>query len=286
MSSRTLLSVKPTVSIGPCYASRVRTDHLAEHLVMVTYDASQRLRLYKIAIQWNPSQGDGHHVQSINPQINFLHVELLDRCVPQSPERAASAQLSSLQIEPISPAIDHSTYTVVAIFTSAAQDHGSKFSVISRWELQQAETTLHDSFKNLKSSATHPAAAKPVSRLSRLDDVVSQKAILALQSNVYHNTFAFAASDGTVEFRSRETMQIIMADGDANKATSLPQNGFSYMASDCVDISLSPSMATSVITKPDGSIQLHNAEYMHGWTDATADNGLYSYPILLEWYAN
>ncbi|KAI5245922.1 hypothetical protein E4T42_06598 [Aureobasidium subglaciale] len=160
------------------------------------------------------------------------------------------------------------------VFTSAAQDHGGKYSIISRWELQQADTTLHNSFKDLKPTAAQPVAAKPVQKLHRLDDTFTQKAILTLQSNVYHNTFAFAASDGTVEFRSRETMQIISADGDTNKATSLSQNGFSFLASDCVDISLSPSLATSVITKPDGTIQLHNAEYLHGWKDATEDNDL------------
>ncbi|THX79645.1 hypothetical protein D6D05_04871 [Aureobasidium pullulans] len=246
-----------------------------QHLVMATYDSSKRLRLYKIMIHWNSNTGDGNNQKpTLNPQMAVLHVELLDQCVPQSSERAASAQLSSLHIEPISQAIENSTFTVVAVFTSAAQDHGGKFSIISRWELQQADTTLHDSFKGLKPTAAQPAAQKPVQRLHRLEDVFSQKAILALQSNVYHNTFAFAASDGTVEFRSRETMQIILADGDTNKATSLPQNGFSFMASDCIDISLSPSMAASIITKPDGTIQLHNAEYLHGWKDAKEDDDL------------
>lgn len=248
---------------------------LAEHLVMVTYDTSQRLRLYKIMINWNANAGDGNNQRiTLNPQMAVLHVELLDRCIPQSPERAASAQLSSLHIEPISQAIDNSTFTIVAIFTSAAQDHGGKFSIISRWDLQQTDALLHDSFKSLKSTAAQPAPNKPVQRLYRTEDIFSPKAILALQSNVYHNTFAFAASDGTVEFRSRETMQVIVSDGDSNKATSLPQNGFSFSDEDCIDISLSPSLAASVITKPDGTLKLHNAVYQHNWKDAKDDNGI------------
>lgn len=248
---------------------------LTEHLVMVTYDASKRLRLYKIMINWNANAGDGNsHKITLNPQMAVLHVELLDKCVPQSPEHAASAQLSSLQIEPISLAIDSSTFTVVAVFTSAAQDHSGKFSIISRWDLQQADASLHDSFKSLKPTTTQPATNKPVQRLYRSEDIFSPKAILALQSNVYHNTFAFAASDGTVEFRSRETMQIIIADGDANKATSLPQNGFSFADEDCIDIALSPSLAVSVITRPDGTLKLHYAEYQHNWKDAKDDNGM------------
>jgi mediator of RNA polymerase II transcription subunit 16 len=248
---------------------------LTEHLVMVTYDASNRLRLYKIMINWNTNAGDGNNQRTtVNPQMAILHVELLDRCVPQSSEYAASAQLSSLHIEPISQAIENSTFSVVAVFTSAAQEHGSKFSIISRWDLQQIDTTLHDSFKGLKATATQPTANKPVQRLYRMDDVFSEKAILTLQSNIYHNTFAFAASDGTVEFRSRETMQIIISDGDTNKATSLPQNGFSFPTSECIDISLSPSMATSVITKPDGTLELHNVEFVHEWKDRKDDDGM------------
>jgi mediator of RNA polymerase II transcription subunit 16 len=248
---------------------------LIEHLVMVTYDSSNRLRLYKIMINWNPNAGDGNTQKtSLNPQMAILHVELLDRCVPQSSERAASAQLSSLHIEPISQAIENSTFTVVAVFTSAAQDHGGKFSIISRWDLQQIDTSLHDSFKGLKPTANQPAANKPVQKLYRMQDVFSQKAILALQSNIYHNTFACAASDGTVEFRSRETMQIIEPDGDTNKATSLPQNGFSFPSSECIDVSLSPSMATSIITKPDGTLKLHNAEFLYTWKDRKDDDGM------------
>lgn len=251
----------------------------SEHLVLVTYDTSQRLRLYKIGIQWNLVKGESNHHHSISPQLNFLHVELQDRCVPQSSERAASARLSSIVLEPLSPAIEHSKFTVIAIFTSGAQDHGGKFSIISRWELQQAETALHDSFKNLKSTTPQTTANKPVSKLERLDDVFVQKAILAHQSNVYHDTIAFAMSDGTVESRSRETMEVIMADGDVNKASSLPQNGFTYMASDCIDIALSPSLATSAIIKPDGTITLHSAEFLPGWTGITSDNGM-----LVSWF--
>ncbi|KAI5206129.1 hypothetical protein E4T39_02649 [Aureobasidium subglaciale] len=275
LAGQTRVSHSGQSSVKSAYVIYRAELTLAEHLVMVTYDSSNRLRLYKIMINWNANSGEGNnHKVTLSPQMAILHVELLDRCVPQSSDRAASAQLSSLHIEPQSQAIENTTFTVVAVFTSAAQDHGGKYSVVSRWELQQADTTLHNSFKDLRPTATQPAAAKPVQKLHRLDDVFTQKTILALQSNVYHNTFAFAASDGTVEFRSRETMQIISADGDTNKATSLPQNGFSFLSSDCVDISLSPSLATSVITKPDGTIQLHNADYLHGWKDATEDNDL------------
>ncbi|CAD0089449.1 unnamed protein product [Aureobasidium mustum] len=225
-------------------------------------------------INWHANAGDGNtHKATLNPLMAILHVELLDSCIPQSSERAASAQLSSLHIEPVSQAIDNSTFTVVAIFTSAAQDHGGKFSVISRWDLQQTEATLHDSFKSLKPTASQSTTSKSVQKLYRMEDVISPKAILAFQSNVYHNTFAFAASDGSVEFRSRETMHTIEPDQDPNKATCLPQNGFTFLASECVDISLSPSMASSVITKPDGTITLHSAEYLHRWKDAKDDNG-------------
>jgi mediator of RNA polymerase II transcription subunit 16 len=267
------LSARPIVSLINAF-DLTQQLNLTECIVMITHDASKRLRLYRITIHWNANSGEtNHHKASLSPQLSVVHLELLDRCVPQASERTSSAQLSSLHLEPLSHAIDMSTFTVAAVFTSAAQNHGTKYSIVSRWELQPAETTLHDSFKGLKPTANQPTAMRSVQKLHRLADVFSQKAILTVQSNVYHNTFAFAASDGTVEFRSRETMQIITADGDTNKATSLPQNGFSFMASDCIDMSLSPSVTTSVVMKLDGSIQLHNAEYLHGWKDATEDDG-------------
>lgn len=62
---------------------------------------------------------------------------------------------------------------------------------------------------------------------------MSPKIILSASSNIYNSMIAFAASDGTVEFRLRDTMDLVVANGDSTKASSLVQTGFIFMPSEC-----------------------------------------------------
>ncbi|GAB7348668.1 hypothetical protein MBLNU459_g7031t1 [Dothideomycetes sp. NU459] len=265
----------------------------SNHLLLVTYDTSKSLRLYRLGIGWNPSGGDALHPPSVNPQLNLKHVHILDRCMPQSHGRPFSegapnmmhtspigAELSSIQIKPPMSATD-GPFMVMAVFTSSGSDDqlsqhsAGKFSVIARWELQQTESTLHESFKSLKPGTENPVAgSKTVNSLRRLEDTMTSKIVLSTSSNFYNSIFAFAASDGTVEFRQRETMDVIVADGDGTRASSLAQNGFTFMPMECVDIALSPGGCMAAVARPDGTVQLHTADYLHGWTGAKADDAL------------
>lgn len=68
--------------------------------------------------------------------------------------------------------------------------------------------------------------------LKRLPDIVLGSATLGLFSLDSHTKFALYQSNGGVEFRDRYTMDIITADLNENKVSSLPQAGFSFSASD------------------------------------------------------
>lgn len=150
-----------------------------DHLLLVTYDISKCLRLYRIGINWHAVGGDAQQPPSVNPQLSLKHVQILDRCIPQSHDRPfsdstpnlmptspAGAELSNIQIRPPMSG-SNGSFTVMALYTSAGSDdqlsQGSKFSVIARWELQQSDVTLHESFVNLK-----PSTEKPATKVSYL----------------------------------------------------------------------------------------------------------------------
>ncbi|KAL1306804.1 hypothetical protein AAFC00_005461 [Neodothiora populina] len=246
-------------------------------LLLVTYDASNCLRLYRVHILWNQVQGDPQHGQppSVNPTLRVAHTQLLDHVLPQS---ASGAELSQLYIQPATIGAENGHVQITALFTCLPDDqqmgHGanSRGSVVARWELKAAAVVLHEVFKTLKPGTDKLMPSKPRETLHRLEDTFVPKVYLSMDDNLYHSVFAFTSSDGTVDFRNRATMEVIAPDGDSNRVSSLPQAGFSYMTSECTDMALSPSGCVSAIVKDDDSVHIHVADYVHGWTDAKADH--------------
>lgn len=248
-------------------------------ILLVTYDASKCLRLYRVHILWNPVQGDPSHGQppSVNPVLRVSHIQLLDLVLPQTP---SAAELSSILIQPPTVGAEKGHVQVSALFNCLPDDQqignqaDGRGSVVARWELRQSEVVLHEVFKSLKPGTEKLTASKPRETLQRLGDVSSPKIYLAVTDNLYHNTLAFTCSDGTVDFRHRHSMEIITPDADSNKVSSLPQAGFSFMPIECTDMTLSPCGCVAAVAKQDGTLDVHIAEYIHGWTNAKADHFL------------
>lgn len=249
-------------------------------IFLATYDVSKSLRFYRVNITWNPAQGDQQHGQpaTVSPTLRITHIQLLDRVLPQ---HSNGAELSQILIQP-PPTVgaEKGHVSVTALFTCLPDDQhmgpqaDGRGSVIARWELRRSEVGLHDVFKTLKPGTEVVMASKPREALYRQDDVHTQKIYLSLVDNLYHNVLACLSSDGTVDFRNRDAMDIIMTDGDTNRVSSLQQAGFNFMHSECTDFALSPSGCVAVIAKQDGTIQLHTAEYIHGWDNAKSDHFL------------
>lgn len=151
---------------------------------MATHDSASRLRLYHVRVAWNESKinHQGRLLNACSPQLSVTHVKLLDIChtSPQllgtlpgtayagQPEGARLAQL--LIIPPAPESVVNSeaerTNTILAVFNYAPSQNGldhaqrSSYSVVSRWELQQSELTLHESFKALKGGNEKPPSSR------------------------------------------------------------------------------------------------------------------------------
>lgn len=244
-------------------------------LLLVTYDASKSLRLYRMQIEWNDQQHG--KPPSVNPVLSVTHIQLLDRVLPQTP---SAAELSSILIQPPAIGVDRGHIQISAVFNCLPDEQqinhhtSARGSVVARWELRQSEVVLHEVFKALKPGTDKINASKPRQTLHRLDDVLTSKIYIGICDNPYHDIFAFVCSDGTVDFRHRETMDIIGPDADSDKVSSVPQAGFSFLPVDCTEMALSPSGCLAVISKQDGTLDLHVPEFVHGWADATSDDQL------------
>lgn len=68
-------------------------------------------------------------------------------------------------------------------------------------------------------------------------------------------------------------MDLIVADSDDSKASSLPQSGFTFtLTEQCASVSLSPSASMAARLTANGDLDLCVAQYLHGWTEASSES--------------
>ncbi|KAB2577394.1 Mediator of RNA polymerase II transcription subunit 16 [Lasiodiplodia theobromae] len=248
---------------------------------------SGSILVYRVKINWNAQPG-----KSASPAFEISPLKAEDDCSPLGTNFDANdatlgsgqklsfpAKLTHLSFVPIGPdpGPSPSHPTVMAIFCHTPapvpslmdQTHAQPppFSIISRWELHSSSYALHSGFEQLTAKKKAPGSAgqRQKMNLKRLPDIVLGSATLGLFSLDFHTKFALYQSNGGVEFRDRYTMDIITADLNENKVSSLPQAGFSFSASDpALHTVLSPSACMLALLQPDGTITLKNMEFNLG----------------------
>lgn len=258
-----------------------------DHLVLVTHDEARRLRLYKITIHWNSSQQTNGNLRytTVAPTLDIGHMTALEHVTPQ---HSGIATLSHLRIIPRAPDFTdqgspHGT-TVLAVFTHAPLPtsnihlHQDAFSAIARWDIVSTSPSLHDSFTKLTPVHAAPTPVQTVVTTLRRQspDIISNKLIMAVDTQ-YHNTLlAFSASDGTIEFRDRSTWSVIEGFGDATIASSLPQSGLGYFSGEFVtQVAHSADGSAIVAVKADGTAVVKSMTLLSGWQpldDGISDN--------------
>ena len=232
----------------------------AESFRLATYDSSRRLRLYSIHIRWDMELSDDRpanqpaRIESV--QLAVEHLDVLEHCMPQYqaptsdlvPSLAvAQARLSKLCIMPSSDLTrsDSNAFDIFALYTTAdiqpnIQSLSTNCSVVARWTITEQTSNLHASFSNLKPAAKNPTVADSTTALERYSDVIIPKTILDIVQTNFDSVLAFPASDGSIDFRTRDNLELLMSDGDDAKASGLAQSGFAYLSTCLLYTSPSP----------------------------------------------
>ena len=251
-----------------------------DHLVLATHDVSRRLRLYRVRVNWNPTQHSRGNMQYITvaPALEVDHLTALEYVTPQLSDNASFSHLCIVSKPP--PFAEQgapTATTVLAVFTHApapleVQHSYDAFSVLARWELQTTVPTLHDSFTRLKSNGPTPVY-NPVTVLRRQADIMVNKLVLTVDLQ-YHNTMlALGMSDGTIEFRARTTWEILQGFGDTTTASGLPQSGLGYFPGAPVSsLAISADGSALAFVKADGSIATKFMTLLQGWQ--SMENGI------------
>jgi mediator of RNA polymerase II transcription subunit 16 len=285
-----------STQLGPIMTTKEPFTHAAfasnsdNSLLLAAYDVGRRLHLYRVEATWNVPQEKKN--QNAGPfDKPGLHVSLIsieDDCNPRGLisgdltsgtelRSSAAAQLTHFNFLPVTPEEGDGTLpTIQAIFCrppnvisfDQLQPPESPHSVIVRWEVQHAQQSqLHASLDQVtsKKKSVSSVAPKSIFKLKRQSDFSLHSVILAAYPLWYNMLLAFSYSDGTIEFRKRSTMEIIMPDGNTDTMTSLLQAGFAFPhAEPALHVAFSPSHCIAVCMQQDGTTKLRPMEFQHG----------------------
>lgn len=256
-------------------------------VLLVTHDISKRFRLYRITIAWNPTQhprpGGLPPAMTVAPTVSIGRLTVLDHVAAQHADAARLSQLHILPAVPSHAALPNTpTFpTVLAIFSRASlpvdltQQHQEAFSVIARWHVESVVPTLHEAFGNLRTNGTATAPQTTVTILRRQEDIFTNRLILSVEPQYFNTMLAFAASDGTIEFRERTTMASIEPYPDPTTVTSLPQSGFEHLMDEhYVHVAMSGDGSVLATTKADWTLSHKMMTLRYTWHPVMDDGGL------------
>lgn len=292
-----------STQLGPMISTKEPFTHAAfasnndNTLLLAAYDMKQRLHLFRIETVWNvplekrnPSAGP---FEKPSIQVSLLVVE--DNCNPVDVSNAelnndtesrgaAAAQLTHLSFLPVTPEQDDGSIpTVQAIFCrppnfisfDQLSPQEAPYSVLVRWEVHQTQQSqLHSSLDQVtsKKKSVSSVSARNVFILRRQPDFSLHAIVLSFQPVWYNMLLSFCYSDGTIEFRKRSTMEVIVPDGNTDTVTSLLQAGYVFPHTEpSLHFTFSPSHCIAVCMQQEGTLKLRTVEYQHG-TLATDDD--------------
>jgi mediator of RNA polymerase II transcription subunit 16 len=243
-----------------------------ENAIAVTHDLSSRIRLYQISINWNASQSrqPGQAVP-VSPTLQISHLTVVDNIHSQ---HSGAAVLSLLRILPAvtdSSRDASSPTTITAGFTHASPSSGLQtspaFSVIAQWHMDTVQPALHESFKKMKTGPDTSSTLAQVTVLRRQPDVITSKTIVSLDVQLTDDAvIALVASDGSLDFRDRFTMNSLEPYGDTSQVTSLAQSGFEHVAEPHhLHTAVSVDGCCLAVAGPDDRLLVKPMSFRYGW---------------------
>ncbi|KAL4976798.1 mediator of RNA polymerase II transcription subunit 16 [Aspergillus desertorum] len=266
-------------------------------ILIATHSACQKISLYRVSIQWTPSQWDPTQQkqgsqQYPTPSFRLVHLKVeVPYNIPSSkcgagenpdeqfPLTSSLYYLTSLQI--ILPASDNSAGStpnpwIVAVFSIPPhailphQQPQVPASVIVRWQLETGLPALHPKFDDVPSKKGN-VQIKPKTVLRRLDDITSDRHVISVDQTEYGNVLAVSYDDSSIAFYDPKTMAAFDGIDDANTVTSLAQAGFQYpLEPSALHMSFSPSACLIAELDSEGQTHLRIMEHSYG-----AENGQY-----------
>ncbi|KAF3483237.1 uncharacterized protein GIQ15_02561 [Arthroderma uncinatum] len=220
-------------------------------IMVVTYSASNDLRLYRAQLKWEGAPVDTAHQRPNNsiavPSIQLVHIEVeVPHVVPSpstyalgNPENIANNAnglfaLTHLQVIacPLDSPGGQTAPAILAVFSypihnSHGRSHIEHPSVLARWEFRSVTQNLHRSFDNIVSKqARHPLL--PNTELRRQADLYFERHIVSVDYMEAGNVLVITLEDSSINFYDAKNFTPLSGLDDVETVTSLPQSGFAF----------------------------------------------------------
>jgi len=232
---------------------------VANTLLIALATTSKQLRTVRAIIDWTQQKAPEKVNQAmitLNPTIKTRHIaatswhhDIAGESSTGAPSEQSMVQLSHLEFLPCDAYPNRMTVpTIVTIrsYLPPISDYNQEvYTTVDKWEVRERSQTIHPAFEQLSSRRNsvgsqpgvssafdhgllHTYFKKPILFLKRLDGFTVNKVAVSMQPMNFSRVLFFAYSDGTVEYRERNTMAQTLCDGDLDKVWHLAQIGFSY----------------------------------------------------------
>ncbi|KAL8997228.1 MAG: hypothetical protein Q9169_003421 [Polycauliona sp. 2 TL-2023] len=244
-------------------------------MIVATHSLCRRIQVHRVSIDWSTQSFVITHLKTImesSPVNNNLDISGLPLDSPRPESKLYHLELASPVPAPDVRKQEPQPLVLLAFFCNTAStdkeqpvevDHST---FIVRWELCNIKPSLHPSFSQLalkRPNGTKTVDLQPEVTFKRLQDVRINKVVVALRELHLAKTLVLCYSDGSVEFRSRSTLELLPRD-DADRVSSMAQVGLEYPPGDSyLHAVLSPSACALVSLDEESTARLKVMQMPH-----------------------
>ncbi|KAL9104109.1 MAG: hypothetical protein Q9163_000911 [Psora crenata] len=200
-------------------------------VVLVTRGGVIRVLYQDKDNRWQDIRADVQHVKDASGVLS--HVAMCaDRGDTAGPESKSRA--------PTQPFV----LTAFSCFSHDFQGGDTANTILCKWELSSEKPALHPSFTQLASKRPNTSPNAELSAeycVKKSPEIVVPRALISLHHINLSTVLAMMYSDGTIEFRDSQSLQLLPPDNET-QISSLSQIGFAFPANtSCLRIALSPN---------------------------------------------
>ncbi|KAI1141912.1 RNA polymerase II mediator complex subunit Sin4 [Hypoxylon sp. FL0543] len=241
--------------------------------------ACKQLRIVQVGINWGIPKTDGAQnvppgSQPLSPTLSKRHLAVTSWFEPSSSDShldPSMSKITHIEMLPsiLNPVTKEWSPVVVLTVRSIVPEPNSPYaqevqSIIDRWELlSDQQQTVNSAFEQLGTRRNSVGSTPPNgSRLKKLDSVVVDKVVMAVNLVSFGKVICFAYNDGSVEYRDRYTMAELYREANLDRINSILDVGFSQSGEpSCLQIALSPTNFSLVQLYEDGQMKWHSISY-------------------------
>ncbi|KAL8712283.1 MAG: hypothetical protein Q9220_003434 [cf. Caloplaca sp. 1 TL-2023] len=255
-------------------------------ILIATHNMSKQVRTYRVGVDWSKRAFVIEHLTLIpdySLQTNFIDGSSATGLTGQEMELHHLELLSPLTPDPRSkeslPALLLAFFCTTPSQIDQSTLGNEALTSIVRWELSSTTPTLHPSFSQLasrKTTAAHATNLQVETGFQRLPDVTVGKVIIHIQQFNLGTILAFCSSDGSIEFRSRTTLDFLPHDEATDRISSIPQLGFNFPEGNTgLYAAISPNGCAVVSFNETNAAELRLMQMSQVYLDSPLDDSQY-----------